>query len=170
MQSMEVLLLPALVTALDQSSSSNEQIFEYFEQFMSIISYLSYHGDSISPAMWTLCGPLLGALSGWAGDFIREISIPLHNYLSKGLPQFLQGSFNGQSWVEILLGCIKTNFDVNVTEGDGQVSHVDIYEPDVMVSATLLTAFLTNAKMSTPNAIDSILPSIVSLVFNRLQL
>lgn len=132
---------------------------------MSITSYLTYNGDSISPPMWSICGPLLHSLSDWAADFIREISIPLHNYLSKGMPQFIQGSYNGRSWVEILLNTIKTNFEINVADNDSD----EVYEPDVIVSSTLLSAFLLNAKISTPTAIDTLLPSIVNLIVTRLR-
>jgi hypothetical protein len=34
--------------------------------------------------MWTLCGPLLQALSDWAVDYIGEISVPLLQYVAKG--------------------------------------------------------------------------------------
>ena len=71
--------LPLVTELISETTSS----FEYLDNALSMMSYLTYAGDSISPAMWGLCGPLLQALETWAYDYISNISVPLVNYITR---------------------------------------------------------------------------------------
>ncbi len=78
------ILEPKLVPLMsDLLNEGGVACYEYLEHSLSMMSYFTYCSDKISHQMWELCGPLLLAFQTWAYDFIRDISIPLMNYMTK---------------------------------------------------------------------------------------
>lgn len=104
----EVLVLPILQRLL-----SNDDCFEYIDTALQLINYLTYYDTVITANMWTLCGPLLHALDNWAADYIREIMVPLINFMSKDIGAFLRGSFQDVPFVESLLKSCSKTFSLN---------------------------------------------------------
>ena len=95
----EVTLVPIIL----QIVSNGEQCYEYIESILSIIGFFTYYPDTISPAIWSLCGPLLHALHEWAYDYILEFTTPLLNYISKDINTFLSLNHEGVSHMERLI-------------------------------------------------------------------
>eukprot|EP01035_Chromulina_nebulosa_P029152 gene29152-38611_t len=80
--------------------------FEYIDNGVQILGYLTYNSDQMSVALWSLCGPLLQALNDWAVDYISEIMVPILNYMSKDIGTFLSSSHNGQPMPLLLLAVV----------------------------------------------------------------
>lgn len=95
----ETTLVPIMIGII----SNGEQCYEYIESILSIIGFFTYYPDTISPLIWTLCGPLLHALHEWAYDYILEFTTPLLNFISKDVDAFLSLSFEGISHLERLI-------------------------------------------------------------------
>ncbi len=66
--------------------------YSYLENGIDFIAQFTYYSETISPALWSLCGPLLQAVNGWAYDFIPEITTPLLNFMTKDGQTFHLGS------------------------------------------------------------------------------
>jgi hypothetical protein len=60
-----------------------DDLYEYIDSAVHMISGFTYYCDEISPAMWSLCGPLLHVLSDWAIDYVKEIMVPILNFICK---------------------------------------------------------------------------------------
>jgi hypothetical protein len=70
----EPLLIPLLVHLL------NDDCMEYMEETIKIMSYLTFYGRDISPAMWQLFPLLYRAFDGWATDWM-ERTPPSHHLI-----------------------------------------------------------------------------------------
>ena len=46
---------------------------------------------ALSPALWSLCGPLLVVMGDWGYDYMPELMVPVLNYLTKDVATFLVG-------------------------------------------------------------------------------
>ena len=156
-----VLLEMKLVPLIQQLLTETTYSFEYLEHCLSIMSYLTYYAPDISQPMWNLCGPLLLAFQTWAYDFIRDITVPLTNYMTKNITLFLQGQFNGMSFAESLLTTVKKSFDDDLNKA----------EYDAKAAAALLNTFLVCVRCNGPsNSIDGILVNILNIIFTRLTI
>lgn len=51
---------------------------EFMEETLKIMSYLTFYGQTISPAMWNLFPLLYQAFEGWACDWMDRTAIILH--------------------------------------------------------------------------------------------
>ena len=76
-----------------------DELYEYIDSAVHMISGFTYYSETISPAMWSLCGPLLHVLSDWGIDYVKEIMVPILNYITKGAPTFMQASYEGHPFV-----------------------------------------------------------------------
>ncbi len=79
-----------------------DELYEYIDSAVHMISGFTYYADTISPHMWSLCGPLLLVLHDWAIDYIKEIMVPILNFMCKDVTSFLQGSHQGEPYVIML--------------------------------------------------------------------
>lgn len=104
---LEPLLLPLFLQVLN----SHGDAFEYIDTVVHMISGFTYSSETISATMWAVCGPLLKALNDWAIDYIIEMMVPILNFITKGLNTFVQGSFDGKNFVEVLFECISKTFE-----------------------------------------------------------
>jgi hypothetical protein len=151
---LENLLMPLLLEIL----SNSEECFEYIDTAIHMISSYTYYYDGISNNMWLVCGPLLNALNDWAIDFISEIMVPLLNYMTKGIRQFLAGDYQGKSFVSLMLESVKKTYEAD--EG---------YSGRDYNSASNLLSCLIISSKETVNAIHPILPEILALTFHKLS-
>lgn len=79
LQQLEGPLVPLLGSLLAGGTGN----YEYLEHCLSMMSYFTYGADVLSPAVWSLCGPLLDACQSWASDSLSDVAIPLVNYMIK---------------------------------------------------------------------------------------
>ena len=105
--SLEPIVHPMLLKLLMEG----EELYEYIDSAVQMISEFTYYSDSISSHMWSLCGPLLLVLCDWAIDYIAEIMVPVLNYICKDTVNFLQGSHEGQPFVVMMLNVVEKIFE-----------------------------------------------------------
>lgn len=153
---LEPLLLPLLTKLLTES----DYCMEYLENCLTMMSYMTYYSESISPGMWSLCGPLLAALDDWGYDFMSEILAPILNYLTKGLPTFLQGHHGDFNFVGKLLKVVQKAFQTDETDT----------ERDAKSAATMLTCLIECTKAQCPGALDAVIGDTLVMTLSRLQL
>lgn len=82
---------------------SSEDDMEFIENGIDMLSFLTYYQDHVSEGMWTIFGPMIAALDGWAYDYMMEMLTPILNFISKDVPGFLRGSYNGVSYLQMIL-------------------------------------------------------------------
>jgi hypothetical protein len=122
---------PPLLRTVYRLLKDGDDLYEYIDSAVHMISGFTYYADTISPSMWSLCGPLLHVLSDWAIDYVKEIMVPVLNFMCKvwtslcnsipienmtavrypptqGIDTFLQGSYEGQPFVIMLLNLSKS--------------------------------------------------------------
>lgn len=87
-----------------------DDLYEYIDSAVHMISGFTYYSDTISPYMWNLCGPLLQVLEDWAIDYIAEIMVPILNYVTKDIATFLRGTHEGKPLAIWLLEIVKKIF------------------------------------------------------------
>lgn len=88
-----------------------DDLYEYIDSAVHMISGFTYYSDTISPYMWNLCGPLLQVLDDWAIDYIAEIMVPILNYVTKDISTFLQGVHEDKPFVIWLLQIVQKIFE-----------------------------------------------------------
>lgn len=98
---------PYVVPLIYDLLTNGSQYYEYIENIISILGYLTYYSENISNNVWILCGPLLYALDDWAIDYIYEISTPILNYISKDINKFLTLNYEGISHLDKLMKIIE---------------------------------------------------------------
>eukprot|EP01035_Chromulina_nebulosa_P019648 gene19648-25562_t len=81
LQAIEIEVLPILKKVLDDSDNG----FEYLDNAIEIICYLSYFSNNIRSEMWELCPMILNAGNDWAFDYITEIMTPVINYMTRDI-------------------------------------------------------------------------------------
>ena len=60
-----------------------EESVEYVDNICDIMGYLSYYSASVSPALYSMLGPILDVLQSWAADYIVEFSPTIFNFLAQ---------------------------------------------------------------------------------------
>lgn len=75
-QQVEPLLVPLLVRLLEDDA------MEFLEETLKILSYLTFYGHTISPALWTLFPLLYKAFDGWACDWMDRSCPPTSGFLT----------------------------------------------------------------------------------------
>ena len=88
-----------------------DDLYEYIDSAVHMISGFTYYVDTISPHMWSLCGPLLAVLHDWGIDYIAEIMVPLLNFMTKDVVTFLQGAHEGVPLVAMVLNTVEKIFE-----------------------------------------------------------
>ena len=118
----EVYCVPVIVNML----VSADQCYEYVENLVAILGFFTYFPDSITPAVWSIAGPLLHALNEWACDYLLEISTPILNYMTKDINQFVSSAYEGVHLVERLFAiCEKALLqDDSYSQRDGKCGAV----------------------------------------------
>jgi hypothetical protein len=152
MGSIECHLLPLLSKII----ASGDECYEYIDQCIGMLNYFTYYGIStISPGVWSMCGPLLTALDDWATDYLKDIMVPLLNYMSKDMATFLTGTVaDGTPFVPFLLRIIEKTIK-------GESYDYDI-ETDEKSVVTLLTCLIQSTVVS--QSINPFLSSIYNLI------
>ena len=79
MSALEVIIVPLLHKLIH----SGDECYEYLDNAVHIMSYFTYYNTTISPLIFTLCGPLLAIMDDWGFDYMSEIMVPILNYISK---------------------------------------------------------------------------------------
>ena len=134
-----------------------DDLYEYIDSAVHMISGFTYYGDGISPHMWSLCGPLLAVLEDWAIDYIAEIMAPLLNFMTKDIANFLHGGYEGRPFVVMVLDITDKIFN-----------HDESYKgKDSGCAATLLTCLITSCKET--QAIHQFLPQIITMTLTKLK-
>ena len=137
-------------------SNQNECGYDYIDNAVQMLSFLTYYLDDISSLLWTACGPLLTALDSWASDYITEIAAPLLTYMSKQMDLFLTGTCeDGVSFTNKLLHTIEQQLAME-TEG---------YETEAKAGAVLATCLLTCAR----GRINEAVPKLLHILVLRLS-
>ena len=100
---------------------------------------------ALSPAMWSMCGPLLVVMSDWGYDYMPELMVPVLNYITKDVTTFLVGfhvtdsrSEERVSLVDLLLRAVDKAFK-------DDSNHVD---RETRAAASLLASLFTCAKQA----------------------
>jgi hypothetical protein len=149
---LEPLVVPLLVRILE---NADELGYDYVDNAVQILGLLTYINDDVSLPLWTVCGPLLIAVSTWASDYIIEIAAPLLNYISKSSDLFVQSSFNdGRPFTIVLIELVQAV----TSRGTG-------YDRESRVAMGLLTCLVTCAK----GKINEYIPKILEVTLERLQ-
>lgn len=152
---MEPILQPIILKVLTDNSFVS---FEYLDSVVHFVSLFTYSSTGISPAMWSLCGPLLTALNDWAIDYVTEFMTPLLNYMTKDPATFAVGHYQNQLFVTTLFTVISKVFEEK--ESYSGRDHV--------AAATLTSALIVAAKVKSVGGLVSILPQILGLTLNTL--
>jgi hypothetical protein len=152
----EVVVLPMLHSLLNKDAS-----YEFIDGAISIISFFTYFGDTISPNMWTVCGPLLQSLNDWAIDYLDDMMIPLLNFVVKGTSTFLQATSatNGQSMVGLLLSVVEKIFTAPYDEDDDSPR-------DVKCAASMLTTLITCSRDA--QGLNEVMPQALNMTIQKL--
>jgi len=135
-----------------------DDLFEYLDSAVHMISNFTYYSDTISPHMWSLCGPLLAVLQEWAIDYIAEIMVPILNFITKDVLTFFQGVHNGKPFVVMILSVVEAAFG-NDESYNGK---------DSGCAATILTCLITTSR-SAPGSLSAYIPQIISIILNKLK-
>jgi len=134
-----------------------DDLYEYIDSAVHLISIFTYYAEGISVHMWSLCGPLLAVLEDWAIDYIAEIMAPLLNFMTKDMANFLQGGYEGRPFVVMVLDIVDKIFN-----------HDESYKgKDSGCAATLLTCLITSCKEA--QAIHQFLPQIITMTLTKLK-
>ena len=80
-------LEPILCPIMHKMISTDGQ--DVFEEVLEMMSYITYFGPSISPAMWTLYPQMCKELDEWAVDYFENILVPMDNFISHGTEVFI---------------------------------------------------------------------------------
>jgi len=147
-QQSEPYLVPLIVLIF-----SSEDYLDYLENALEVLDHLTYHGETLSPAVWSTFGPLFMSFNGWAPDYLPNMAISIENFIQKGNAHFLVGNFNGVRYVECVLGMAHKGLSYKV------------FDRSEKKSAHLLLAMLHSCP---PGSIDDVLPVILDLVLQRL--
>ena len=150
----EAIILPLLFKTIN----SGENCFEYLDNALQILNMLLYSDAPISPGLYSICGPLLGALDAFAVDYICDIMVPLLHFMTKDMSSFLQGVHESTPFASILLNVVQRLF----------VEDISNYELDCRAAATLLTCFIVNSKPLM--AISSQIGDVLRLILTRLEI
>ena len=135
--------------------------FEFLENGLDFISQFTYYSDRVSPAMWSLCGPLLVAMNGWAFDFLPEMMTPMLNYMTKNEQTFHTSTVtlgNGEFHLaEILLQACQKSLMIDDS----------MMEREAKVGATLLTCFISTSKAD-PSVVRPYTARILHMIMARI--
>ena len=80
-------LEPILCPIMHKMISTDGQ--DVFEEVLEMMSYVTYFGPGISPAMWALYPQLCRELDAWAVDYFENMLVPMDNFISHGTEVFL---------------------------------------------------------------------------------
>lgn len=153
---MEPILLPVMLKVLtDQNGMLS---FEYIDSVVHFIGLFTYSSAGISPAMWSLCGPLLSALNTWAIDYITDFLTPLLNYITKDPMTFVVGQYGDKTFLDIF-------FDTVVKILQEKESYNG---RDHAAAAMLTSAFIVSAKVKNVSGLSAMMPQILALALNTL--
>lgn len=150
----EAIILPLLFKTIN----SGENCFEYLDNALQILNMLLYSEAPITPALYSICGPLLGALDAYAVDYISDIMVPLLHFMTKDMSSFLLGVHDNTPFPSILLNVVQRLFVEDTTN----------YELDCKAAATLLTCFIINSKPLM--AINSQIGEVLRIILTRLEI
>lgn len=81
-----------LFPILDKYTSQDG--LDVYEEITQLLTYLTYFSPAISPRLWSLFPRLLHSLDTWAGDYWRDVLLPLDNFISKSPSEFLASQHN----------------------------------------------------------------------------
>jgi hypothetical protein len=84
---------PVVLPVMQQVLTEEEEHFDYIDNVVEMLSFLTYFVEDVRPNIWSLAGPLISSLGGWAYDYISEIQMPVLTYLSKDPTTFMQTSY-----------------------------------------------------------------------------
>ena len=154
MRQLEAIILPLLSKLIN----SGENCFEYLDNALQILNMLMYTESPISPGLYSICGPLLGALDAFAIDYICDIMVPLLHFMTKDMASFLSGIHENVPFPTILLNIIQKQFVDDTTN----------YELDCKAAATLLTCFITNSKPLM--AINAQIGDLLRIILTRIEI
>jgi hypothetical protein len=152
---MEPILQPIIYKVLTDSSMLS---FEYLDTCVHFIGLFTYSSSGISPAMWSLCGPLLAALNTWAIDYITDFMTAVLNYITKDPMTFVVGQYGDKSFVEIF-------FDTVVKILQEKESYSG---RDHAAAAMVLSTFIVSAKVKNVTGLTALLPQILAVTLNTL--
>mmetsp|Transcript_23745 Transcript_23745/g.34001 ORF Transcript_23745/g.34001 Transcript_23745/m.34001 type:complete len:1123 (-) Transcript_23745:74-3442(-) len=153
-------LEPIMLPLLKNIFTEGLDCFEYIDNGVQFMGYLTYSSDTISSTLWVMCGPLLQVLYNWGIDYITEIMVPILNYLSKDIDTFLNTTHNGQPLTMLLLSVVEKVFS-NDSSDCGK---------DSKAAATMLTCLVTCCHPGkSPGPIDSLIPNILYMTLTKLN-
>lgn len=109
MAQLEAATLPVITNMF----TVQEDSLEYLDMAVQMLGTLTYYQDTISQGLWNVFAPMLVALDDWAFDYLQEFSVPLFNFISKDTLTFLQGSYKGVSYLDMLIALVSKAFDSN---------------------------------------------------------
>eukprot|EP00604_Paraphysomonas_vestita_P003473 CAMPEP_0174819910 /NCGR_PEP_ID=MMETSP1107-20130205/3375_1 /TAXON_ID=36770 /ORGANISM="Paraphysomonas vestita, Strain GFlagA" /LENGTH=731 /DNA_ID=CAMNT_0016034207 /DNA_START=582 /DNA_END=2777 /DNA_ORIENTATION=+ len=133
---------------------SNDEMIEYIENGIEMISYLTYYPQNINPRLWEVFGPMISALDNWAYDYMMEMLTPIMHLISKDTSTFLQGTYQEVPLTAMVVRtCLKVLDQEKIDD-----------EREAKASATLLTCVLICCK----GHIDEYIPSILMTTLNKL--
>ena len=137
--------------------SSGDEAIEYVDNAIELIGLLSYYPETISETLWQCFGPMLEAVDDWAWDYMMEFSSPITNFIAKGTAIFLQGNYNGKSFLDVVLALCQKAIEHDTSE----------YEREAKSAGTILNCIVVCCKGG-GYTIDPIIAPIMELVISRL--
>jgi len=145
---LEVVLLPMLHRALEADGIG------YLENILSIITFLTFYQEQISPQLWTLFPKICALATETALDYIEYMVPPLDNYISKGTAVFLSPE---TPYLEMIFNVYKK------AVGDPNVAEIEAGE-----ASQLFESILHNCYGRIEPRVDAILPLALEIAVGRL--
>jgi hypothetical protein len=148
---LEAFLIPALTLVMDDGGG---EYLEYLENAVEAMSFLTYYGQEISPALWSLYPKMVAAFDNYAYDFIAQLVVPMDNYICRGTDVFLSGvSPEGVKFIDLAIGmAAKVLEDAEMAEQDSRMA------------VWLLISIVNSCR----GRVDAYIPSILTIMLTKL--
>ncbi|EKX49114.1 hypothetical protein GUITHDRAFT_56057, partial [Guillardia theta CCMP2712] len=146
--SLEPNLVPLLAKVLSPDSTGDYVYMEFMEEFLEILTYLTYYSPTISEGVWSLFPLLTKSFFDWAFDYLSNINLPLDNYISRSTTVFLSNPEHPLTVYRMI---------------DKVMQHEDSSERDLVEACKLSESLILNCK----GAIDSYIPPLLQLSCQR---
>eukprot|EP00607_Mallomonas_marina_P010314 CAMPEP_0182418884 /NCGR_PEP_ID=MMETSP1167-20130531/3264_1 /TAXON_ID=2988 /ORGANISM="Mallomonas Sp, Strain CCMP3275" /LENGTH=541 /DNA_ID=CAMNT_0024593345 /DNA_START=59 /DNA_END=1681 /DNA_ORIENTATION=- len=151
MQQLEVIVTPVVAGFF----SERDDAMEFIDCAVTMLGYLTFYLDNINPNMWQIFPSMILAMETWAFDYMQEITTPVLNFISKDTDTFLQGHYNGISFLDMVSGLIRKALDENRDDD----------EREAKAAAKLLCGVVSCCR----GRIDRFVPYVFQLVAMRLS-
>jgi len=145
---LEKVLVPLILRIVSPDETGNYPYTDYLEDAMEILTYMTYYAPRISPEVWTLFKPITTCFFDFAIDYLSNINLPFHNFISRGNAYFVATRENAELVFKMIQHVLE-----NSQTGDR----------DVTEAAKLAETFLLNSK----EAVGGFVAGITSMVVRR---